>query len=76
MCAAMAMYSISLVVFLMARKQIEKAGSYVVMSVFGVNLYVEILGNPTQWQWEYYLLIVIICVNFFLFALLVEKFKK
>ena len=76
MCAAMAMYSISLVVFTMAKRWIEKAGSYILMSVFGVNLYVEILGNPTEWQWEYYLLIIIICVNFFLFALLVEKFKK
>lgn len=76
MCAAMALYSVSLVIFLMAKRWIEKVGSYILMSVFGVNLYVEILGTPTQWQWQYYLLMIIICFNFFLFALLVEKFKK
>lgn len=76
MCAAMALYSISMVIFLMAKRWIEKAGSYILMSVFGVNLYVEILGTPTEWKWKYYLLIIIMCFNFFLFALLIEKFKK
>lgn len=75
MCAAMALYSISWVIFLMAKRWVEKAGSYILMSVFGVNLYVELLGTPTQWEWKYYLLIII-CFNFFLFALLIEKFKK
>ncbi len=65
MCAAMALYSISMVIFLMAKRWIEKAGSYILMSVFGVNLYVELLGTPTEWKWKYYLLIIIICVNFF-----------
>jgi phosphotransferase system glucose/maltose/N-acetylglucosamine-specific IIC component len=66
----------SVLIFICANSFWWKVGSSIMMSVFGINLYVELYLDPTNWtKWDMWLLIIV-GGNTLLVMLIVEKIKS
>jgi hypothetical protein len=69
------MYALSFLVFIMSKGFWVKAGSSIMLSIFGVNLYIELFLDPHLWNnWDK-ILIVVVALNFLLVNFLIEKIK-
>lgn len=69
-------YIMSVLIFICANSFWWKVGSSIMMSVFGINLYVELYLDPTNWtKWDMWLLIIV-GGNTLLVMLIVEKIKS
>jgi hypothetical protein len=69
------MYALSFLVFILSKGFLVKAGSSILLSVFGVNLYIELFLDPHLWtKWDK-ILIVVVALNFLAVNFLIEKIK-
>lgn len=70
------LYLLSVVVFMLAKSKVVKAASYLGLAIFSVNLYVELYLDPTNWTAWSLGLIVVVAVNLFFTAAIIERFKN
>ncbi len=69
------MYILSFTVLLLVRGFWAKVGASIALSVFGVNLYVELFLDPQNWgKWDMWL-VVAVAVNLFVTNVIIEKIK-
>ena len=70
------LYALSVIVFIAANSFWWKVGSAIGMSVFGVNLYVELYLDPKKWtSWDA-TLIIVVSLNTLLVMFITEKLKS
>ena len=70
------LYALSVIVFIAANSFWWKVGSAIGMSVFGVNLYVELYLDPKKWtSWDA-TLIIVVPLNTLLVMFITEKLKS
>jgi len=74
-CTASTMYVMSTVFYMMAKKFWVKVATAFCMALFGVNLYVELYLDPTNWtKWDFTLLLAV-SANTLLVVFIIEKLK-
>jgi len=73
---ASVLYIMSVLLFICANSFWWKVGSAFSMAIFGVNLYVELYLDPTNWtNWDLWL-VVIVSFNTLLVVFITEKLKS
>lgn len=73
---ASVLYIMSVLLFICANSFWWKVGSAFSMAVFGVNLYVELYLDPTNWtSWDLWL-VIIVSFNTLLVVFITEKLKS
>ena len=73
---ASVLYIMSVLLFICANSFLWKVGSAFSMAVFGVNLYVELYLDPTNWtSWDLWL-VIIVSFNTLLVVFITEKLKS
>jgi len=73
---ASVLYIISVLLFICANVIWWQVGSAFSMAIFGVNLYVELYLDPTNWtNWDLWL-VVIVSFNTLLVVFITEKLKS
>ena len=69
------MYMMSFVLMLFSKTYLMKVASSLLLSVFGVNLYIELYLNPQQWtNWDFWA-ICVFAANLILSFTIIEKIK-
>lgn len=75
-CTASTLYVMSVIFYMMAQKFWVKVTTAFCMALFGVNLYVELYLDPTNWtKWDMWLLIIV-SGNTLLVVFITEKLKS
>lgn len=70
------MYILSFVLMLFARSFWAKVAASLLLSVFGVNLYIELFLDPKHWtEWDFKAIIVF-AANLILSFTIIEKIKQ
>jgi hypothetical protein len=70
------MYMLSFIVMLFAKSFTMKAAASLLLSVFGVNLYIELFLDPKHWtDWDF-TAIVVFAANLILSFTIIEKIKQ
>lgn len=70
------LYMLSFVVMLFSRTFIMKAASSLLLSLFGVNLYIELFLDPKHWtDWDF-TAILVFAANLILSFIIIEKIKQ
>lgn len=73
---ASVLYIMSVLLFICANSFWWKVGSAFSMAIFGVNLYVELYLDPTNWtNWDLWL-VMIVSFNTLLVVFITEKLKS
>lgn len=70
------MYTFSFLVLLLAQRFWFKVGASIALSVFAINLYVELFLDPQHWSnWDMWL-IVVVAGNLLVTNIIIEKIKS
>ena len=73
---ASVLYILSLIIFMLAHTRWMKISSCILLSVFSINLYVELFLDPLNWtKWDFGLIIVV-GVKLFLVVSIIERIKQ
>lgn len=70
------LYSLSLVIFIIAKSTWLKAVSCLGLGVFSINLYIELFLDPLHWTRWSIGLIIFVALNLFLIVSITEKLKS
>lgn len=69
------MYTLSFVLMLFSKTYLMKVASSLLLSVFGVNLYIELFLDPKHWtNWDFWAIIVF-AANMILSFTIIEKIR-
>lgn len=76
LCTSSALYALSLVINITARTFWFKVGSAAGITVFGMNLYIELFRDPKNWSKFDFVQLIIVGLTSLLVIVIIEKLKQ